>query len=1122
MDKLIRQRLSQRLGTLAALVLLAVPGLAAQTGTIAGRVIDAGSTLPIPAAQVFIADLDLGVLSQQNGSYILLNVPVGPRTVTVQRIGYRQVTQTVTVAAGQTAVLDFRITEEALQLDEIIITGTPGGTQRRAIGNAVSSVDVTDVVQDVSISGVQDLLTGRTPGVQFTRLSGNVGQGSPVRVRGIGSFTDANTNPLVYIDGVRVNNDVAAGPTVGGGDGVSVLDDINPEDIESIEIIKGPAAASLYGTEASAGVIQIITKRGREGAPVFNVSIRQGVNYMRDPAGRLGEMWYCPYDQSPLNAGGSEIYFGVAGVPTGTDSRLCNEASELVPYNMYDEANEYIREGYFPWPSDNLYQNGPVQSYNLDVSGGTQAISYFLSTNYDKEEGYVWYNHDETFRLRANVGVVFSELFSLDVSTSYVDGFTRFGTPTPGDGGEWQDMVWSNGTFLNDNIPFGTQVTQTNGTVRTIGDPRLGGFQEKLPNDVGENESNREYNRFTGSATMRFQTGDVSIGGMTASLTQRAVVGIDKQWDINQNIFPIEDGTIPAHLVQYYVNLPTYRWKEAYPENAEGTAAYERPITTNLSFDYALSTNLRVNDSWAFTTSAGAQYNVRQSDQFSNAGTGYATAVSRTINQIQQAKITTSYSDVTNKGLGFYVQEEINYGDRIFLTGAIRFDDNSTFGADAPSQSYPKLSASWVVSDESFWNFDFINSLRVRGAWGKSGRQPSSIAGFNVYAASAGPLGGAGIRPSGPGNPGVEPEVSTELELGFEFSMLEDRISGEFTHYNKKNEQVLQGIPFPGSYGFPGNVDTNIGRIDNWGWEAQLSTRLYESDLVSLDVDWSADHTDNEIKSLCNVIDGTEKCYAGTATIGIGNPYPIQTINYNVSHGAWQGEADYDPASVMSNHYAQSLTAYCYPAETLAPRDASGQASADSLRYGKVFSDTPILCSATSPWLRGGFAGRSYATYTYSIAPRITLFENALQIFAMAQGEYGRTREESAHTWTHNYYSTYESKVQTNGGWVASNNLNSTSADTYYKGLYDGDFWKLREVGLRYNLPDSWVGVTGASRASLAVSMRNPYTIWQRQKRILGNQISDPEFGTAGLTGDGNFYEVPPLSTISVTLRATF
>jgi TonB-dependent SusC/RagA subfamily outer membrane receptor len=259
MDKTIRQRLSQSFGVLAAMVLLVAPGLAAQTGTIAGRVIDSGNNLPIPAAQVFIADLDLGVLSQQNGTYLLPNVPVGPRTVTVQRIGYRQITQTVTVAAGQTVVADFRIAEDAIALDEIIITGTPGGTQRRAIGNSVASVDVTDVVQDVSISGVQDLLTGRTPGVQFTRLSGNVGQGSPVRIRGIGSFTDANTNPLVYIDGVRVNNDVNAGPTVGGGDGVSVLDDINPEDIESIEIIKGPAAASLYGTEASAGVIQIIT-----------------------------------------------------------------------------------------------------------------------------------------------------------------------------------------------------------------------------------------------------------------------------------------------------------------------------------------------------------------------------------------------------------------------------------------------------------------------------------------------------------------------------------------------------------------------------------------------------------------------------------------------------------------------------------------------------------------------------------------------------------------------------------------------------------------------------------------------------------------------------------------------
>jgi TonB-dependent SusC/RagA subfamily outer membrane receptor len=620
MDKLNRQRMSQSLSALAAMVLLIAPGLAAQTGTIAGRVIDAGSNLPIPAAQVFIADLDLGVLSQQNGSYLLANVPVGPRTVTVQRIGYRQLTANVTVAAGQTVVQDFRITEEALQLDEIIITGTPGGTQRRAIGNTVTSVEVTNIVQEVSITGVQDLLTGRTPGLTFSRLSGNVGQGSPLRVRGTGSFS-LDTAPLVYVDGVRVNNDDDAGPAVASGAGVNVIDDFNPEDIESIEIIKGPAAASLYGTEASAGVIQIITKRGREGAPEFNVSIREGLNYVVDPAGRLGTMYTCPYDDAPGGLVGTtqlgSYPTAPAIVPSGTNNLLCDEFSELVTYNMYDEANEYIQEGYYPWQTPRLYSEGHAQSYNLEVRGGTQAINYFLSTNYDQETGFVYYNTDETFRMRGNVGVVFSEMFSLDLSTMYVDGFTRFASPVSGDGGEWQDLLWSNGYFLHDVTPFGT----------TGSNPRLGGFQEKLPSDIPENESTREYNRFTGSTTMRFQTGEVNLGGMAASLTQRLVLGIDKQWDINSNVFPLEDGQIPAHLQQYFP--AGAKWNPSYSENVTGTGVYSRPITTNLSFDYALTTNLQVNDAWSLATSAGAQYNIRETNNFSNSGTGFASPLSR-------------------------------------------------------------------------------------------------------------------------------------------------------------------------------------------------------------------------------------------------------------------------------------------------------------------------------------------------------------------------------------------------------------------------------------------------------------------------------------------------------------
>ena len=316
------------LGVALAALLVTAPQLAAQTGTITGRVTDSGSGNPVPSAQVFIVELDLGVLSQQNGTYTVQNVPAGTQTVTVQRLGFREASQTVAVSAGGTMVLNFAVTEAALQLDEVIVTGTPGGTQRRALGNSVTSLDVADIVEAAPPANMQELLSGRTPGLQFTRRTGNVGSGSPIRIRGIGSFQLA-TNPLIYIDGVRINNSSTAGPAVGDGGGnqtlgeqrgtSNVLDDLNPDDIESIEIIKGPAAATLYGTEASAGVIQIITKQGAEGDAQITASIRQGYNYMPDPAGKLGDQYACRTSFTPP----------------------CSEA-DLFRYNMYEEANKYI------------------------------------------------------------------------------------------------------------------------------------------------------------------------------------------------------------------------------------------------------------------------------------------------------------------------------------------------------------------------------------------------------------------------------------------------------------------------------------------------------------------------------------------------------------------------------------------------------------------------------------------------------------------------------------------------------------------------------------------------------------------------------------------------------------
>jgi TonB-dependent SusC/RagA subfamily outer membrane receptor len=366
----------------------------------------------------------------------------------------------------------------------------------------VSQLEAAQVTEQVAIRDVQELLTSRTPGLQFRRVGGGVGIGSSMQIRGTGSFS-LTSDPLIYVDGVRINSTSSAGPDISSGSQVNVLNDLNPEEIESIEIIKGPAAATLYGTEASEGVIQIITKKGREGAPQFDFSVTQGSNFLTNIREKIGDAYYCsssPFPPCP--------------------------PQDLVRYNMYDEANKYISgevlgpdgQPFFDWPTDELYQAGRSHSYDLSLRGGSPSVRYYLSANYASEEGIDWYNYNHSYRLRANVGTVLSESWNLDVSSSYVTGATRFPTPVEGQGGSWTNTKVSHGRCL----------------LRVALDdcPRLGGFYSQRPDDAANVEATRDFTHFTGSATLNHTLGDW--------LTQRFVLGIDKAWDKNQHIIPID------------------------------------------------------------------------------------------------------------------------------------------------------------------------------------------------------------------------------------------------------------------------------------------------------------------------------------------------------------------------------------------------------------------------------------------------------------------------------------------------------------------------------------------------------------------------------------------------------
>src|SRR5690606_22580301 len=355
----------RRLGWRAALALAAMLGIpvgtveAQQAGQIVGRVTDASSGAPLSEVQVHIPSASLGVLSRADGRFLILNVPAGNYELRAERIGYAAASQQITVTAGQPTEVNFTLESQALGLDEIVVTGTAGASRRREVGNSIAQIDVTDVPDRPT--QVTNLLQASAPGIAVTSAGGEVGQGSAIRLRGNSSVSMSN-QPIIYVDGIRMmsgNFPQTSGRDYRSGRGANVtaspLDAINPNDIERIEIIKGSAATTLYGTEASAGVIQIFTKRGAVGAPVWTVETQQGTSWSR----KFGtdEVPYLYMD--PFLRDG---WFGIGGGDWGAT------APDGSPNRMY----EGVRKTGTAWD----------QYYSASVRGGAQDLQYFASGSY--------------------------------------------------------------------------------------------------------------------------------------------------------------------------------------------------------------------------------------------------------------------------------------------------------------------------------------------------------------------------------------------------------------------------------------------------------------------------------------------------------------------------------------------------------------------------------------------------------------------------------------------------------------------------------------------------------------------------------------------------------------------
>ncbi|MGH7652856.1 MAG: TonB-dependent receptor plug domain-containing protein, partial [Gemmatimonadaceae bacterium] len=383
---------------------LGAPPVMAQTGTLIGRVTDARSGAPITTAQITITGTSLGAAVDADGRFRITNVPPGPHEVRARSIGYQPATVAFSVAIDGSSNVDLSMNESATALNAVVVTGTAGDTRRRAIGNAVSTVNVSDVIGKSSVSNVTDVLQSKVPGLTILPGSGEAGTSANFRLRGAGSLYAGN-NPTIYVDGVRVNSRGQGNYDV-FGQNTSSLDAINPSDIESIEVIKGPAAATLYGAEAAAGVIQIITKRGVPGRIRWDARMESGhtswpasmrpINYAVSTAARIAD---------PVS------YPGFVGTQPG----------DIISHRVMSEPG--------------ALRDGGIMRTSLSASGGSDRYSFFVSGARDNEEGVNLNNYSRLGSLRGNFSFTPSSKLTFNTSLAYAQNHIRLP--------------------LNDNIAFG-------------------------------------------------------------------------------------------------------------------------------------------------------------------------------------------------------------------------------------------------------------------------------------------------------------------------------------------------------------------------------------------------------------------------------------------------------------------------------------------------------------------------------------------------------------------------------------------------------------------------------------------------------------------------------------------
>ena len=952
-----------------------------QQNSVSGKVTDS-SGASLPGVTIVLKGTTQGTITDVDGNYSIMKVP-SDATLVFSFVGMK--TQEIPIA-GRSAI-NVTMKEDAIGLEEIVAIGY-GSMQKSDLTGAISSVSAKEL-STIQASNVLVQAQGKLAGVDIVSSDGTPGSQQTIRIRGNRSI-NANNDPLFIVDGI---------PTTQG------INDFNPGDIESMEILKDASSVAIYGSRGANGVILITTKRGKKGSVQISYNGYAGVEKQFENINKMNGQQFLEYKRVANGLGKNN-----------------NSQDESLLGALYENYINGVETDYI----DEIYRDGFQTNHQLSASGGNEKISYYLSGSYFKEEGVLKKTDYERYSLRVNLDVKLTEKIKVGLSfTASKDLRNRMDADDPT-------------TSAIHYVPI-TKAYDDEGNIIPYPNPD----EALTANPLSNFAPNQYVDETKGFRMFSNLFGEYKI---INDLTYRLNVGTDMLYSRRGQFTGDYTGSTPVGSIDNS-NIFSY--------TLENILTYDKIIGDH-SFNVVGLYSIQSNSTENSSLSAKGIPITRS--------TFYALGTAETITGIG--------SSLTDWGLMSYMGR-INYKfkDRYLITVSGRSDGSSRLAEGNQWAFFPAASVGWIISEEKFMNIPALSFLKLRAGYGSVGNtaiDPYQTQGGLARSAYVfGDDSAFGYQLDGIANPELSWEISRTLNVGLDFGLFENRISGNLEIYNTRTNDLLLQRLLPTTSGFESVIE-NVGSTKNRGWELTLSANLINN---PSGLKWNIDlNLSSNKEKIVELFNGSTDDVGNNWFIG----YPINTFYDYVFDGIWQTE-EADKAAEIGQAPGQIKI------KDVNGRDENGVLT--NQPDGQIDSDDrAILGSGVPDWTGGITNTLFYKGFDFSMS----IYVRQGQMLESNYHDLGGNNWEGRRANLNFNYWTPENPSNEYPQPVQGQSIIYSSAITYF----DGSFVKLKNISLAYDFARNLFKSKAISSFRVYLSATNPIT-WSKYDTV------DPETGRA-------------------------